>query len=493
MEQLSYWCTWSTQNSIAIRAWDGWVPGKLAFLGTMGASAPRDIMNENSLFGEDGLVKLYPQIRKDLLFMVDDGWDVLYGAGASECRKEFGSLELDTERFPSIQGTPQERLKTLSDRVKAAGWKGLGIWIAAQRPGDDYEVPFSDADKDYWRQRILWSKYAGVRYWKVDWGTQTYNNDFCQFLTEAAAELYPALVVEHAACVSPVNGRQEEVLAGASAHFADDEWICKKAESFLPFSPVFRTYDVLPALSAVTTFERVAHYLPLATGYLNVEDEVYLGAALGCQLGIMRSKFSIGIQPENDRLDEPVAAVKWQRYAPPFLGTQTVCAGHDLVDSYSFEEDETWFAAFNQHTVHQSAPAAVARNTALPTVSGGEKQPFVAVSMHPNGCYSLCVLSRNHGRDCQYVGGSIFCPVAGMPERIAIFGIADDVTISLQQPAKIAQVVAQSLLDDTREDITGDVEMTDHGFRVTGDRLAALWHTQDLSAPAMMLSVTYQA
>ncbi len=493
MEQLSYWCTWSTQNSIAIRAWDGWVPGKLAFLGTMGASAPRDIMNEQSLFGEDGFLKLYPQIRKDLFFMVDDGWDVPYGAGATQCRKEFGSLELDTDRFPSIHGTPQERLKILSDRVKTAGWKGLGIWIAAQRPGDDYEAPFSDADKDYWRTRILWSKFADVRYWKVDWGTQTYNNDFRQFLTEAAAALYPELAVEHATCVSPVNGRQEEVLAGVAAHFADDTWICSKAESILPFSTVFRTYDVLPALSVATTFDRVAHYLPLATGYLNVEDEVYLGAALGCQLGIMRSKFSIGIQPENDRLDEPVAAVKWQRYAPPFLGTKAVCSEHNLVDTYSFEADETWFAAFNQHTVHQSAPAVLARNTMLPTVSGGERLPFVAASRHPNGGYSLCVLPRNEGRISKYVGGSIFCTVAGRPERISVFGRLDELTIDFNEPTPISRLVAQSLLDDTQEDITGDVEMTARGFRVSGDRLAALWHTQDQSAPAIMLLISYES
>ncbi len=74
-----------------------------------------------------------------------------------------------------------------------------------------------------------------------------------------------------------------------------------------------------------------------------------------------------------------------------------------------------------------------------------------------------------------------------------MFGRLDELTIDFNEPTPISRLVAQSLLDDTQEDITGDVEMTARGFRVSGDRLAALWHTQDQSAPAIMLLISYES
>ncbi len=465
MEQLSYWCTWGTQNWVVDYAKEQWQPGKLAFLGDQGATQARSMMNEEVLFGEDGFLKLYPQIRGELFFMLDDGWDVPYGAGDTISHKVFGSLELNEERFPSIRGTPQERLKEMNNRIKAAGWKGLGIWIAAQRAADDYEEPFGDVDYEYWRARILWSKFAGIRYWKVDWGTQTHNHKYRRFLTETARLLYPELVIEHATCMRPVNGQMEDILQGGIGRFSDDKEICTLAEGMAEYSQVLRTYDYLDALSVSTTLDRVAYLLPLASGYLNTEDELYLGAALGCQLGIMRSKYGIGGETENSRLDEPVAVVRWQKIAPPFSGTVTQKSEEILVDDYTFGDRETWFSPLNGGKVHQGAPAIIARNTQMPAVNG-EIKPFVVASQHPNGAYAVCVLPRTAGRCRSYVGGDILCKITEKTEKIAVFGEANYFGFSLAKPRAISRIIAQSLLDDVQEDITNLVEMTEDGLGV---------------------------
>ena len=76
----------------------------------------------------------------------------------------------------------------------------------------------------------------------------------------------------------------------------DDGKILASALDLLSFTSVLRTYDVLLQLSVPTTLDRVAQLLKnrpeSATGVgglLLCEDEVYIGAALGCAMGIMRS------------------------------------------------------------------------------------------------------------------------------------------------------------------------------------------------------------
>ncbi len=455
IQQHSYWCSWGTQNWVVSYGKGEWTPEKLAFLGDqVGAGKARSMMNEQSLFGQDGFLQLYPEIRRDLYFMLDDGWDVPYGAGDAISHKVFGSLELNEQRFPSVKGEPRERLLELNNWVKAAGWKGLGIWIAAQRAAEDYEKPFSDADKEYWEARILWSKFSDVRYWKVDWGTQTQNTAFRKFLTDTAKKLFPELVIEHATCMIPINGIEAEITAGTVGRFSDDKEISTLAERVAGYSQVFRTYDVLPALSVASTLDRVSHLLPVAEGYLNCEDEVYLGAALGCQLGIMRSKYGIGIESENSRLDEPVAAIKWQRLAPPFTGGQFRCSGEILVDEYTFEKNETWYDVLNKKTVRQGAPAVISRNTALPEVVISGTAPFVAAAQHPNGNYAVCVLPRNVENKRTYVGGIIRCLLTEKPDKIGIFGQADTFEFAWDEPVAIRSIYAESLLDGACADIT---------------------------------------
>ena len=76
----------------------------------------------------------------------------------------------------------------------------------------------------------------------------------------------------------------ERLQRGEVGRFQDDEKISGLSKQAVSFSEVFRTYDVTPPFSVASTLDRAAYLLPYAKGYLNVEDELYLAAALGCQL-----------------------------------------------------------------------------------------------------------------------------------------------------------------------------------------------------------------
>ena len=116
----SYWCTWDTQWNVLKER----LPA--------GSPIPtRDAMNEEFLFGSEGVLNRFEGMRGDMIVVLDDGWDVPYGAADSRL---FGSLAADPERFPSLHGTPAERLRQLSDRVRALGYRGLGLWVPAQLP-----------------------------------------------------------------------------------------------------------------------------------------------------------------------------------------------------------------------------------------------------------------------------------------------------------------------------------------------------------------------
>ena len=144
MQQYGYWCSWLAQNYLAEQA-EKAESGKCnEFIGDQGAKGAREMMNEKNVFGESGFVFQWMGIRRDLFLMLDVGWDVPYET-APDCRPEaFGSLLLNDNRFPFASGSPKERLKALNERVKDVGWKGVGIWIAAQSCEKKNARSFSD-------------------------------------------------------------------------------------------------------------------------------------------------------------------------------------------------------------------------------------------------------------------------------------------------------------------------------------------------------------
>lgn len=468
--QKSYYCTWLAQNFMSEKA---------------GAEGARDMINGHTVFGEGGLAEA--GAREDLFLVLDDGWDVPYHTDASAQKEYFGSLEVNKERFPCTKGDPAERLKYLNERAKSLGWKGIGIWVAAQRCGKDYALPFSENDKDFWRERILWCKQAGVAYWKVDWGTSEHDNVFRRFLTDAAAQLYPELTIEQAICCPPVNGETEALQNGGIGRFEGDQRISGLSKEVVTFGEVFRTYDVTPQFSVASTLDRAAYLLPFAKGYLNVEDELYLAAALGCQMGVMRSRFGKGLDcwDDSDRLKEIDAALAWQKLAPPFAGGEGKVSEEILADEWTFQENEFWYQPVNGRRIRQGAPAIIARNAPLPEVKAGEagEKPFVVCAFN-RGAYSVAVLPRTLNGKRAYVGGKVVCSLSDMPKQIALFGCADGFEFSWEQ-GRAASVTAESLLGGNA------VALPDAGNRISigAEFIRQIWNADDLSAPAVRLVI----
>lgn len=486
-EQRSYYCTWLAQNFLASETGEKRAAVRPEFTGDQGANCARDKINEHTVFGNGGMAQI--NARADLYLVLDDGWDVPYQTDPSVSKHSFGSLEVNEERFPFAKGNPAERLRALNGRVKGLGWKGLGIWVAAQRCGKDYKLPFSEADEEYWRERIFWCKQAGVTYWKVDWGTSEHDNAFRKFLTETAREIYPALTIEHAVCCPPVNGMTEALQCGAVGRFKGDKKISGLSKEAVLFSEVFRTYDVTPQFSVASTLDRIAYLLPYAKGYLNVEDELYLASALGCQMGIMRSVYGKGLDDwdDSDRLQEADAALAWQKFAPPFAGGKVEISEEILADEWAFKENEFWYQPINGRTIRQGAPAAVSRNAPLPEVKDGKtgEKPFVVCALDPNGAYSVAVLPRTLNGKRAYVGGTVVCTLPEMPEKIALFGFAESFEFKWQ--GRATSVTAVSLLGGNELEIP----LSEAGNRVyiDAEQMKKIWNADDKSAPAVLFTI----
>ena len=71
------------------------------------------VMTEQYMFGDgdlEGWTRFFPDFREDLIFLMDDSWDI----PVNEHRGEYmGEARLDKERFPSCKGS----LKKLAGEV----------------------------------------------------------------------------------------------------------------------------------------------------------------------------------------------------------------------------------------------------------------------------------------------------------------------------------------------------------------------------------------
>jgi hypothetical protein len=121
----NYWCTWNLQEYVANES--------------HGKANIRNILSEDFLLGDDGWAKkMFPLVRGDLYLLLDDGWDIpKIPDGGPEVQKlhmrdYLSSFMLDPSKWSRFQGDPAERLRVLNDAVKKEGWKGIGLWVAAQ-------------------------------------------------------------------------------------------------------------------------------------------------------------------------------------------------------------------------------------------------------------------------------------------------------------------------------------------------------------------------
>lgn len=461
-----YFCTWNIQGYVSSYA---------------SSDAERRAMNEGNLFGRrryQDWVELYPKIRSDLYLVMDDSWDVPLDGN----KAYFGSLMVDSGRFPSFQGTPLQRMTKLVSAVKARGWKGLGGWVCAQESPIYPKI----SDSEYWKERLHWARDSGFAYWKVDWGKRSEDAQWRTWLSALGRTEAPNLTIEHAIAVAA-----------------------------LPFSDVFRSYDVEVVTSAPETINRVAILLNHtaqsgARGLVNCEDEPYIGAALGCALGIMRHPFA-GPLPSGRqdfpfppvgrnltrRIDEVNRAVRWHRIAPPFaVGSNVLRVDADrLLDHWVFGVDETWTSRKPGDRAEVSAPARVTRGMSLPDVhvAAGEPAPFVLACRHPNGAIAIATIGRTLGRIYINPRAEVVLEAGDLSRPIGVFGVFASLTLKGDNRLSGRQVWAQDLNGETPVNITREVRIDGRRIVIPGeviDRIGLQEATPgDLSEPGMVIVI----
>ena len=450
-----YYCTWQTQLYATS---DGKPPAQRAVLG------------EHALFAEEkpfGWAYFYEKARNDLFFVMDDSWDV---SPAGE-KDAFGSLILDAEKFPEATTGAQtngEALLRLSERIRALGWKGLGGWVCAQKASRFADIP----DEDYWKQRLLEADASGFSYWKVDWGKRGTDAAFRRMLTELGRQYAPNLVMEHA-----------------------------MVKEVLPDVDVFRTYDVPALMSIPMTLSKLCAFADITRGdgntmsLLNCEDEVYIAAAGGFSMGVMRHPYAGAFL--NGRADmsfpavhrniktkmyEVLRAVRWHRIAPafPFDGASLCIDKRLLRDTFRFEkreeELEAWWAdapilrdAWTADGISVSAPARIARGCALPSIVPNEEgdMPYVIASRNPNGAYAVATLGRTKARRYAIPKCDISLAIENA-DTIGVFGQYKKLTLETDG-TNVTSVLMQDLAGDFAYDVTAHVRMEEKRVEIPGE------------------------
>jgi len=469
----SYWCTWGAQN-FAI--------DKHAIESAMSHSTMAANLTEARVFGPHAWATAFPKVHKDLFLLFDLGWDVPANVEFDSARWKLGSMEVASDKFPSCTGSPVERLRRLDELVKGAGWHGAALWVPAHAYLDGKDgKPFTQAELDkFYRERLAWSRAAGIRYWKVDYGSRN-NAEFRAWLTKLAAEVSPGLQIEHSRGSCPLNDTaclwEKDLAVGDKGDFA--AWgngsVLAASAAIARLSQSFRTYDVTAPLSVPTTIDRAAQILRAvsgnasARGFVNCEDEPYIAAALGLVTGIMRhpqwidpKEVGVNYDPHDlrKRIDEVTRAVRWHRLAPPFAMNAPISLdARRLDDTFLFHAGETWADWVIGKEVIQGAPARVARGLALPEVKGGEL-PFVLASRNPNGAIAVATLPRvATARGFYFPLADVTIAVPDAKAPIGIFGRYRSLTLELPASPGAVRVLAQDLAGDQGEDITDQVRM----------------------------------
>lgn len=515
----NYFCTWSTQNYLYGCGLDALDNAELE--GARGAMHARESMTEAMIFGPSGWARrFYKEVRSELFFLLDDGWDVPPEVDGGY----FGSLIVDERRFPSCSGSPEQRLLALNDLARNAGWRGIGLWVAAQEApalvGDG--ALSGERQKAYWMERLTWSARAGIGYWKVDWGKHAHDPAFRSNLTQWGREVAPELIIEHAVCQGCYNDEEPEGLGqtapGAPLRIhtgkADGRIVSRQAE-MLRFSDVLRSYDVLAHLSQAQTIERVSRLLlesqsapASGMGLINCEDEVYVAAALGLCAGVMRFPLH-GLRPGADmdlffpasdrqtkrRMDEVTRCIRFQRYMPAF-GVDKAPVAVDsarLTDAWRFEAGQTWLSTAIGQVIPQSAPGRVSRGMDLPIVRAEGEAPFVLSARHPNGVMAVAALARTSLARSYYTPlAEVTLDLKGQTEALGVFGRYARLCL-LGANAAGKRIHAQDLCGQKVLDVTEEAEILGEAVCIPGsliDRVGRMEGSKgDVSDPGLLLTI----
>lgn len=252
---------------------------------------------------------------------------------------------------------------------------------------------------------------------------------------------------------------------------------------------VFRTYDVPAIMSIPMTMKKLHEILAYrqiaetAMGLINCEDEVYIAAAGGFTMGIMRHPYSGAfIDGREDmsfptvhrnlktKMYEVVRSVRWHRIAPAFGVDGNVNIDESvLTDYWEIEnknaEIESWWLdldlpEFNPYVKNDvitiSATKQIARRCKMAEVIPDKNGnvPYVVTSKNPNGAFSVLTLGRTLGRVYEIPECNVTINAEGA-DIIGVFGEYEKLIIKTDLN-NIKAVFMQDLADETAYDITDD-------------------------------------
>lgn len=497
----NYWCSWRNQRLF--------MPN--AFFHMRQYDLPshdivqREMLSDAFLFGKPGVVAGYMQdVRRDMYVMLDDGWDVPYQGNY----RIFGSLELSEERFPYGGRTPAENLRLLNERVKALGYAGTGLWVPMSCVGESPDAPFDhQAFREYWIERAKWLHEAGIAYIKVDWGFHESDPSYRRVLTEVIKEYAPEIQVEHA------------TIDGMFYNPGSDSRLLTEV---LSVSDVFRCYDVKFEFNAVTSLRRAYTMLTLdcemqynCAGIINVGEEPYLAAALGCTMGIMSHPLLRGsvicMLPEDMKngisrgetlksdfhsFDHYQRALRWQRLAPamPYRKGETVGSDAWLEDTWTYRKEPYPYTKsdYLNKTICQSAPQIVARNAPLPQIKEvgcvyeKQYQPYVVASINrKSGVYTIATLPRTIDGVMNCTTPAVDIEASGLScdKCFGVFGEYKSLTLTFDRCIEGMRLYGGDLLLDDQEELSGR-----EGVHIEGNRLTLsgeLIHALGLAGAAL--------
>lgn len=451
----NYWCTWAVQNYMFGQGFHALDP--LVLEGESGSKLAHNSMNESVVFGKNGWANtFFSRIRPDLFLLLDDGWE----SGGT------ATFELEMSRFASFKGNAAERLHQLNGAVRNAKWRGTALWCR-NTPGGSEDAHLQEL-----------SRMADIRYWKVDLGDPEFN------LVRLRDQNHVPLTLEHVHGEPPVNGDWR-----TDGRFGEQAFESRRLQ-ILAHTDVYRTYDVTSILSLPTTIDRLAEMLKGAQGHpevralLNVEDEVYLAAVMGCTMGILRHPLR-GLRPEPDvdlffsgprqckkRMDEVVRAIRWQRLARPVpAGAGQVRASAEiLTDSWTFERAQTWQEELIGQRVNQGAPACLSRDNELPQVEAQGEKPFVFAMKFPNGALAVGSGERTlPGRGWVSPKCAVTLEAEDAKGPLGVFGDFESVTFNLRSPIGSVRVLAQDLAGNKAFDVTREIQVRGRSLHIPGD------------------------
>lgn len=472
-----YLCTWRNQG-VTVR--------ELGVTGIAGSDV-RDVLDQERLFGSRTYYHTVgKEQRSNLIFLLDDGWDLPYGIPNDAPHKAlFGLVEPDPEKFSTFGNTPLERLCGISAKVKEKGYAGLGLWISPQQAGETSYDP--ESARLYWEERARMCHEAGVLYWKVDWGFHDGDLEYRRMMSEAVRKYAPGLWVEHAVVQQPLTKIRKE------GH-PDSDMRREMVKDLMEYCDAYRIYDLCAPFRKVCTLQRASEALTVQVnqeldgrGCVNAESEPDIGAALGLTVGIM--EFDKNMQ----------ACLNWHRIAPPFgiHGNNCICSEERLED-YQFCEND--LASWHQEAgevVRESAPAIIARNCPLPIVKKrGEHAPYVLASKNPiTSAYSVATIRRTiDPNPMQFFLADVTVQDVDPEAPIGVFGVFGSLTIQFSAPIpENCKVLVQDLIADTSIDVTDHVKMDDQSIVLDGMDLRFWGKTSrgicDDSDPSLMIKL----